>query len=148
MKRISGNFLLLLGVLVLVLIAGCSGKSSVSGAVTYMDDGQPLTRGDVFFRNADGTRMYQGAIKPDGSFALGEIKDGDGIPPGSYKVWIANANTTDYDLDEEGRPKSTRMIEIVLIDPKYTSPATSDLTFEIKSGERKSLDIVVEAPSK
>ena len=135
-------FVLVFGVL---CVCGCSGKVNVHGTVKY-SDGSPLEKGTVCVGNDLVT--FMGSIRAGGTFSLGEIRDGDGIPPGSYKVWIANANTTDYDLDEEGRPKSTRMIEIVLIDPKYTSPATSDLTFEIKSGERKSLDIVVEAPSK
>ena len=133
-------FALILGVL---FVCGCSGKVHVHGTVKY-PDGLPLEKGTVCVGNDLVT--FMGAIRAGGTFALGEIKDGDGIPPGSYKVWIANANTTDYDLDEEGNPRSRKMIEVVLIDPKYTSPSTSDLTFEVKPGERKSLDIIVEAP--
>ena len=127
-----------------LFICGCSGKVNVHGTVKY-PDGSPLEKGTVCVGNDLVT--YMGNIRAGGTFSLGEIKDGDGIPPGSYKVWVANANTRDYVLDVEGKTTG-KTTENVIIDPKYTSPSTSDLTFEIKSGERKSLDIVVEAPGK
>jgi len=133
-------FALILGALA---VCGCSGKVQVHGTVKY-PDGSPLEKGTVCVGNDQVT--FMGNIRADGTFSLGEIKDGDGIPPGSYKVWIANTITRNYELDKEGQPISTRKTEIVLIDPKYGSPSTSGLTFEVKSGERKRLDIIVETP--
>ena len=128
--------------IVIILTAGCSDKVSVTGTVKY-SGGEPLTKGSVFFRNAEGTRAYQGALKPDGSFALGEIEDGDGIPPGTYSVWIAGANTTDYVRDAAGN--LGKQTQSVLIDPKYESPETSELTYTINKS-RMRLEITVERP--
>ena len=127
----------------IIFTSGCSGKSSVTGTVKY-PDGEPLTQGAVFFRNAAGTQMYQGALKPDGSFALGEIKDGDGIPPGDYTAWIAGANDEIYELDAEGNPTGRR-INMEIIAPKFTSPETSDLSYTVGKGNNK-IDILVERP--
>jgi hypothetical protein len=143
MKKTCPTFLVFVFLLLGLALCGCSKKVNVHGKVEF-PDGSPLTRGTVCVGNDLVT--YMGTIRADGTFSLGEIKDGDGIPPGSYKVWIANANTTDYDLDEEGRPQSNRMISSDLVDPKFTSSSTSDLTVEVKHGERKSLNITVTAP--
>ena len=138
MKR----FLLLLAV-AFIFTSGCSDKVGVNGTVKF-SDGEPLTQGTVFFRNAEGTRMYQGALQTDGSFALGEIRDGDGIPSGSYTAWIAGANRTDYARDADGN-LTGKQVNVVLIDPKYETPETADLSFTIEQKKTR-IDILVERP--
>lgn len=116
-------------------LCGCTPKVCVDGNVSF-PDGSPLEKGAVMM--SDGRNMYQGNIKPGGKFSLGMLKDGEGIPPGTYKIWISGVNGTDYrDPSSSG---------IFLIDPKFTSEKTSDLTFEAKKGETKPIDIVVEKP--
>ena len=123
------KFLLLLIAFSVIFSTGCSSSVTVKGTVKY-PDGEPLTRGIVFFQNAARTLMYQGTLQPDGSFALGVLKDGDGIPPGDYLAWISNANT-DFEI---------------IIDPKYVSPQTSGLTYSIDT-KRSNIEIIVERPS-
>jgi len=127
----------------LLVITGCSGKVNVTGTAKF-PDGTPLAKGNVFFRNADKTQMYQGTLQSDGSFALGEIEDGDGIPPGTYAAWIAGANTSDYQRNAAGDPAG-RIIETVLIDKKYESPDTSGLSFTVGGG-RNVIEITVDKP--
>jgi len=136
------KFLFSVLAIAIILTTGCSGKVNVTGTVKY-PDGEPLTKGNVFFRNAEGTLAFQGTLKPDGSFALGEIKDGDGIPPGNYSAWIAGANATDYARDAAGN--LGQQIYSVIIDPKYESPETSGLKYTIDKGNTR-LEITVERP--
>jgi hypothetical protein len=125
------------------LISGCSGKVSVTGTVKYTD-GEPLAKGSVYFRNEEGTRMFRGALQPDGTFELGEMMDGDGIPAGRYSAWIAGANTSDYVRTADGDLTDQQTHEI-LIDPKFESPETSGLTYEVTGATK--FDIVVERPA-
>lgn len=132
---------LLVFLLVLVFFAGCSKKIKVHGSVRF-SDGVPLTEGTVFL--SDGLLMYHGEIAPDGSFRLGEIREGDGMPPGRYSAWVA-ANKEEYETDAQGKPTGKR-IKTNLIDPKYTNRKTSGLTFEIMPGKRNAIEITVEKP--
>jgi len=55
----------------------------VSGTVTYSDTGEPVQFGTVVFTgNLEGGR---GIIKK-GKYSVGRIKDGDGIPRGTYTI--------------------------------------------------------------
>lgn len=137
------TFLLHTLIFALLVLTGCSGKVNVTGTVKY-PDGTPLAQGNVFFRNADKTRMYQGTLQPDGSFALGELQDGDGIPSGTYAAWIAGANTSDYERNAAGVPVGKK-IDTILIDTKYESPDTSGLSFTVGGGKNV-LEITVEKP--
>lgn len=134
---------LCLGLLCCILCcAGCSQKIKTHGTVKF-PDGTPLEKGTVFFSN--GIQMFQGEIQSNGTFKIGEIRDGDGIPPGKYKIWIS-ANTQDYVRDAVTKEITNKMMRQIVIDPKYESRETSDLTFEVKPGGSKSIDIVVEKP--
>jgi hypothetical protein len=129
---------------ILIFCAGCSQKIKTHGKVRY-SDGTPLTKGNVFLSN--GLQMFQGTINQDGSFYLGEIRDGDGIPVGNYSAWISGANTTEYELDQKGE-RTGKQKDIIIIDPKYTDRETSGLNFEIKPGQKNDLEIIVEKPNK
>jgi len=131
--------LALLFAIILLATSGCSGKSTVKGTVKF-SDGEPLTSGSVFFQDAGGMHQFFGVIKEDGSFTLGEFKDGDGIPPGQYTAWVAGVNIDDYGLDENER--TWRRVEIIM-DRKFESPRTSGLSFDI-SGRNNIIEITVE----
>ena len=108
---------------VLILIVGCGPNVSMKGKVTFEDDGSPLTKGSVIFSTP--TFQASGEIKEDGSFVVGSLRSNDGLPPGTYKVAISGAE----DMIATGNP--TGQPSYSLIDPKYNSPQTTDLTFEV-----------------
>jgi hypothetical protein len=116
---------------------GIGKRYAVSGKVTYK--GEPVQRGNVnFLPEATGSagRGASGVIK-DGYYSMTTLTPGDGVLPGKYKVGI-NANFTDMTaavkinggMYQGGRFAGPR---IKVIPEKYTNPATSGLTFEVKT---------------
>ncbi|MCL2118857.1 MAG: hypothetical protein FWH27_10575 [Planctomycetaceae bacterium] len=106
---------LILGLLCLV---GCSDKMQLGGTVTFEEDGASVTVGNVIF--ATSTYEASGIIGSDGKYVMGSIDVADGLPQGSYKVYISGAA-------EEVAPGRMRS----LIDPKFASFASTPLTCEI-----------------
>ena len=118
--------------LLVVSLVGCSRPGpAVTGKVTFTD-GSPLTVGEVLFDN--GSILARATIQPDGSFSLGMVKDGEGVPVGQYKVSIFGA------LDFSKNPRWGDL----LIDQKHTSASTSGLMFDVKKEQKNVCDIVVE----
>ncbi|MCL2623243.1 MAG: carboxypeptidase-like regulatory domain-containing protein [Planctomycetaceae bacterium] len=143
------NFLTIFALLFSVaFMAGC-GDPKVTGKVTF-PDGAPLTKGQVMFQK--GGFVGSGDIQKDGTYSAGKLKDGDGLPPGQYQVFITGASTFDAaemeKLSQEatiGRiPTFKTPRPIDLIATKYMSPRSSDLTVEVNG--RTKYDITVEAP--
>jgi len=62
---------------------GCSKNVSVTGMVSYSDTSEPVKFGMVVFTGEK--EIARGVIK-DGKYSIGLIKDGDGVPPGTYTV--------------------------------------------------------------
>jgi hypothetical protein len=122
----------ILYVFVLPLIFGC-GHPKVTGTVKF-DDGTPLTSGGVTFINLP----YQasGAVKPNGSYEIYELKPGDGVRPGTYQVTVSAATGGGSD----GSPF------VRLVDPKFENPSTSGLTCEVKGNTM--FNITVTKPAK
>jgi len=118
MKKIA---VLLLGLLCLV---GCNNKIQLGGTVTFEDDGTPLTRGVVIFATA--TFEAKGSLGVDGKYTMGSIDLADGLPKGSYKIYISGA------MEElpSGQMRS-------LIDPQYANFASTPLTCEIPAPKNK-----------
>ena len=117
---------------------GCGPKDRhyVTGTVRY-PDGSPVTAGRLFVDyGPEATRQAGALINSDGSFRIGEIKDGDGMPAGTVKVGVAA-----YTYIE----KDDTLQEVTLCDRKYFSPETSGLVFEVP--EQLRWDIVVEKPA-
>lgn len=128
-------------IFVVLAFAGCSGKSSVTGKVTY-DDGSPLTRGSVCFQ----TDKYfaEGPLQSDGSYTLGALKAGEGVPPGTYQVFI-NGAIIPPDLSGRGDSVVTSFdAPEFLVDNKFTSPLSSGLTCTVKG--KTVFDITVSKP--
>ncbi len=126
----------------ILCFVGCSNKVKMHGTVKF-SDGAPLEKGTLFF--SDGMQMFQGEIRPDGTFEIGEIQDGDGIPPGNYKAWLA-ANTLDYEVDPVTKQPTGKTIRTILIDPKFEDRETSGLSFVVETGRNQPIEIVVEKP--
>ena len=72
--------------ILLLLFAGCSGNVGLKGTVTFLDDDSPLTVGTVALLK-DG-KIARGDIKPDGTYVVGFESERDGLPPGTYQIYI------------------------------------------------------------
>ena len=139
-----------LPLLVIIFIAGC-GDPKVTGKVTF-PDGTPLTKGQVMFQKEG--FIASGDLQKDGTYSAGKNKDGDGLPPGTYKVFISGASTYDAaelaEIQEQiassgGAPVFRTPRPVNLISTKYESPGSSDLTVEVKG--RTKYDFTVEPPN-
>ena len=122
--------------LLLLIVAGCGGgKVGLSGKVVYSDDKSPVPMGVVCLETEK--FLARGNIKPDGTFDVGSISEKDGLPPGTYRVYVSDARRI------VGQDKDGSDIYEQLIDPKYTAAATSGLTINITSST-KNFEIVVD----
>ena len=104
-----------------------------------MEDGTPLTRGLVCFETD--TYRARGTLTADGTYRVSSEKANDGIPPGTYKVYIFGAEAPVE--DSEGRMRDARAVPLVAV--KYTNPDTSEITVEIDA-KTKQFDFQVEKP--
>ena len=128
--------------LIIILFAalccvGCSQYVAVTGTVTY-SDGTPVTRGQVVFENE--TFLGRADVQSDGSYRMGRLKDGDGIPSGTYRVYLSDTDIYEPPAGgEEGvwiaRPQ---------VHAKYTNADTSELTCTVEG--RTVFNFVVERP--
>ncbi|MDR1958014.1 MAG: hypothetical protein LBQ54_03050 [Planctomycetaceae bacterium] len=131
--------------LLLTLIClGCSDKVKISGTVTF-PDGKPVDFGSVCF-DGNGKTFY-GYLNQKGYYSPGEVKDGDGVPYGTYKVWLSGTVLSEEILDKEGESTGYSK-DTFRVAEKYTLPNTTDLTFEVKRGGPKKFDFTVEPPQK
>ena len=121
----SQRFLFCLGLLsLLVFVVGCGGNCALKGKVVFSDDKTPLTQGEVCF--VTDKNIARGAINEDGSYVVSSVSKNDGLPRGTYRVYL-----TDTEINEKvpGRPAFNL---IPRIDTKYGSPDTSELIVEVK----------------
>ena len=139
-------WLVVWGVVVSMLFfTGCSDTIKVHGTVTY-PDGSPVTHGCVTFEC--GQEVALGMLDKSGNYRLGRFKDGDGIKPGQYAVWLTGTNITETNFEERGNRfnSSSTSTTTATVHKQFTSKTTSKLTFEAKPGGPKSFDFVVEKP--
>jgi hypothetical protein len=62
---------------------GCSPNVKVTGTVTFSDNNEPVKFGTVLF--AGEKEIGRGTIN-NGRYSAGLLKDGEGIPPGTYTI--------------------------------------------------------------
>ena len=132
--------LFLLSVVILTfgfLIPGCgSGNQKLSGKVTFSDNDEPLTRGIICFQMGPNSSMSRGTIQSDGTYVVGSLKKNDGLPLGTYEVFITGAISTN--INKNGH----ETVE-PLIHSKYSDVKTSGLTFTA-NGKTRTFDIRVD----
>ena len=129
MKYHSFIFLALLG-----FVIGCgSGQTGVQGTIVFSDDGSPVTQGTIIFTTP--TFQASSSIDAQGRFTMGSYSDADGVPPGTYKVSISGVF---IDLDASG------LNTYSLIDPKFSSTATSGIEITVDKSAIKDLVIKVD----
>ena len=124
---------------VLCACIGCSQGTQTTGTVRF-DDGTPITQGSVVFNSS--TESFFGTITSDGRYTTGGEKEKQGLPDGTYTVWLSGTETSNNTLDGEGNVVSYTVTHPVA--PAFTSPSTSPLKFEVKKGGSKTFDVVVE----
>jgi len=131
-------------------VLGCGQNHSLKGKVTYKD-GTPVTAGIVNFESDKS--LSRGTIQPDGSYTVGTHKDKDGIPKGTYKVYITGAEVPNetqksgpVKLDVMGNPIQQMVGYRQLVDRKYMTADNSPITCEIPV-ENNYFDIIVEPPA-
>jgi hypothetical protein len=119
------NLMILFCITFFGLCSGCSNNVGVSGKVTF-PDGKPLAVGTVVFTNSEGFFARAG-IRSNGSYQMGRIKDGDGIPKGTYIVYLLDADTIEQSASPTGTPRY-----IPQVNKKYLNEATSGLSCDVK----------------
>jgi hypothetical protein len=114
-----------LGMLLLLLLAGCGAhESAVTGKVTL--DDAPLTSGTVAFYPSNGGAAAYGSIQPNGSYTL-ETGASGGLAAGEYAVTVV-ATTPPQPGFQFGK---------LLSPERYNNIKTSDLKFTVKVGSNK-----------
>lgn len=122
-----------------LLLSGCGPRDRhyVTGTVRF-PDGSPLTDGRLVISYGENALLQANAyVQPDGSFRVGEIKDGDGMRAGTVGVGVMG-------LTETWSPLGVMNV-VYHCDPKYFYPETSGLVFEVP--KQLHWEIVVERPS-
>ena len=111
----------LIVILLPLLLIGCSSHVSLSGRVTYSDDGTPLEAGTVIFQPEVGADKFyaRGDIGKNGQYVVATFNPKDGLPPGKYHVFVNAASTWDNN------------VETSLITGKYASAETSGLVLDV-----------------
>jgi len=120
---------LIVGILALVLIAGCGDKTyPVQGQLVFEDNtpAKELAGFTVMFQSAEHKNSANGIVKADGSFTVGTFKDNDGAMLGKQRVAI----TPPVILVDGPRPP-------LLISKKYGDFETSELAIDIKAETNK-----------
>ncbi|MDR1271161.1 MAG: hypothetical protein LBK82_16740 [Planctomycetaceae bacterium] len=123
----NNRFVFVFFVLLLsISLIGCSGLKKLGGRVTYADNDEPLETGIVCFVN--GSTFARGVIKEDGRYTVGSFTEYDGLPLGTYQVFVdaakKNLGKKIPDADDSEYQQ--------LIDLKFSRPETSGLIFVVK----------------
>jgi hypothetical protein len=137
---------LLLGLLICLCgITGCgNGGTKISGTVQF-SDGTPIDFGNVVFD--DGKHSYMGVIK-NGKYITGGVKEVEGIPDGTYKIWLAATSQITNEVYKVHNNRKTLVSydTVERVAEKYRFAEKTDLVFEVKRGGARTFDIVVEKP--
>jgi len=130
-KRYFGFFALCVS----LCVWGCgSGNVGLSGKITFSDDGSPLTVGTVYL--SSGAHLARGDINSDGTYQIGSLSQKDGLPPGTYRVYVSGAVKEDTAGGGGGGMRgnmggSMGANVVPLIDPKFTNANSSGIEVEV-----------------
>jgi hypothetical protein len=150
-----------------VVFTGCSGSATTntfSGKIMF-NDGKPLHGGFMFLNYADQKQPVRTMINPDGSYRFNNIPTGKatitldntelkkqadmmrqkmgqgGLPPG---VTLPAGTKTPEQMQKE---MGGNMPTYDPIDPKYTNPKNSPLTWDIVAGNNTK-DFTIDRPKR
>lgn len=120
---------ILIAMILFMTVSGCSHYVKVGGKITFSEDGSPLTKGTVCFQSD--THMARGVLKSDGTYTVDSVTKNDGLPAGTYQVFIADVYRVVGEVPED------REAEIeLLVSEKYTSASRSGWTAEVTPSSR------------
>ena len=153
MKNNVSKLLAFVCVVAMIACAGCGGRSQVSGKVVF-SDGTPLTYGTVNFTNNE--VACKGQIEKDGTFKMRTFKPGDGVPAGTYKVFItdtlqfgdAAATATTGNAEDKNAEKVEYSIigkSTNTVPNEYSVPELSPFEPVTVQGTIKNLTLTIEA---
>ncbi|MHC5537473.1 hypothetical protein ACYOEI_04480 [Singulisphaera rosea] len=97
-----------LGLGALVAVAGCGESRPSIGPIfavkgkVLLANGKPLKSGHIYFERADGLSTSHGAIGPDGEYSLQTGAEGEGAPPGNYKIRLEPGDASAYSNKRKG----------------------------------------------
>lgn len=131
--------------LAIVVLAGNGKYVKVSGRVTFAD-GTPLRRGQIVF--TDYYVMGRSDLDENGEYTLHTFRKDDGVPRGTYRVYITSAIRFETMDDEDvGALQIGKLAKShFLIDEQYMNPETSGWIVEVK--KKSKFDFVVYEPGK
>ena len=126
----------LTALLILLFCVGCGKNVPLRGKVLDQD-GNPITIGVVNFVSEKG--LSRAKIQSDGSYKVGTLKATDGLPPGTYKVYVSGAEVPidsspsqgPQQLDSMGQPIKRPPAFRRLLATPYTTEANTPLTCEV-----------------
>jgi hypothetical protein len=141
-----------------LLLNGCSGGTGVttvkaSGVVIYK--GQPVSEANVAFLGDGTIRPAIALTDEDGKFVLTTVRSGDGAVVGKHMVTVSKtvepptkaAATGSVSMEEAAKAaQETPAVAktLYLVPEKYSLPATSGLTFDVKDGAENYFEIKLE----
>jgi hypothetical protein len=132
------NILFIVTLTISVTFIGCTERGAVISGTVKFQVGTPVTSGEIALTN--GKFSFFGSIKADGTYIAGNMKEAGKIPQGNYTVYFNGVNKNEIDV----AAKSVR--EIIIVDPKFCSPETSDLAYLVQTGGQCTFDAVVPKP--
>ncbi|MDR3233509.1 MAG: hypothetical protein LBT46_07595 [Planctomycetaceae bacterium] len=130
---------LFIAITLLLLAAGCGSGTRVSGKVVF-EDGTPLTKGVIVFD--DNTHSFQGAMRSNGTYFVGQAKDSQKIPTGRYKVWFSATQRIETVYDSKGNATNETVTFPLLLD-EYTASNRTELEADVTKGGRMTFDFTV-----
>lgn len=142
----SGSFKSALGqisAIAVLFLAGCGGPydSTVTGVVKLAN--QPLPRGTVsFIPQSQGPPAY-GMIESDGKYSIRTGRE-EGLASGGYTVTVTANEPPTKSQGKDGGPAP---LGKPITPAWYGDPATSGLTYAVKSGKNKiDIDLTTQPP--
>jgi len=99
--------------------------------------------GEVCFETAQNT--FLGRLDSNGDYTVGDTKDGAGIPPGDYIVYLSGTSLVKESAGK-GNSDVVNTLEIQRVHPKHTHSDPDALKFTVKKDGEKTFDFTVERP--
>jgi len=119
----------ILGLCVLLSASGCGSGNVKGGGTVSFPDGTPVQSGTVVFAND--LHQFTGTIQANGTFRLGGLRPGDGLPPGTYRVAVIEVYEN----------------EVAILDDRFESFERSSISFDVVRGNNEPFAITVERSS-
>ena len=129
---------LLLGIVLMPWISGCSQSAGPTSGVVRFEDGTPVTSGSIEFRRRSDKVRFASRIDPQGMFQPVSLNGEIGLPAGAYDVVVVQIVLTE-DLALAAHPHGNT------VPRRYADYYTSDIKVDVAPNQNKRIEIVVAA---